>query len=272
MIPDELCHYTKRETALEKILFNKTIRLGKLGLTNDPKETKARSIQVLSDVADRAHKDINKIAKYAEKVTKDEWRVFCLTKSLPPIAEKTRKDIYLNFFLPGYNRPRMWAQYGENHSGVCLIFNGKQLSERFEKLKDKRHAIFHGSVSYENYDITPSKSLDFSDVKSTNPLSAIRRHYLDYYEYYFLSKHPDWRDETEYRWLVHSSTNNKKDEFINIEGALTAVLVGEDFPSVYSSTLSELSKKLKVSAGHIEWVNGFPYPQFGSIYNPDTKG
>jgi hypothetical protein len=78
MIPDELCHYTRRETALEKILFNKLIRIGKLGLTNDPKETKARSIQILSDVADRAHKDINKIAKYAEKVTKDELRVFCL--------------------------------------------------------------------------------------------------------------------------------------------------------------------------------------------------
>jgi hypothetical protein len=165
----------------------------------------------------------------------------------------------------------MWAQYGENHAGVCLIFNGKRLSEKFEKLKDKRYTVFHGSVTYENYDITPSKNLEFSNVKATDPLSAIRRHYLDYYDYYFLSKHRDWRDETEYRWLIHSSTYNKKDEFINIEGALIAVLVGDDFPQVYASTLKELCQKLKVSAGHIEWVNGFPYPQFGSIYDPNIK-
>jgi hypothetical protein len=165
MMPNELCHYTKRETALEKILLNKTIRLGKLGLTNDPKETKTKSIQVLSDVSDRGHIDYRKIAKYAEMVTKNEWKVFCLTKSLPPVPERTRQDIYLNYFSNGYNRPRMWAQYGENHSGVCLVFDGNRLSEKFESLKDKKHTVFHGSVSYDSHDITPSKRFDFSEQK-----------------------------------------------------------------------------------------------------------
>src|SRR5215467_10292150 len=101
MIPNELCHYTRRETALEKILFNKTIRLGKLGLTNDPKETKTKSIQVLSDIADRGRVDYRKISKYDEKITKDEWKVLCFTESLHPEPERTRQDMYLNCFSHG---------------------------------------------------------------------------------------------------------------------------------------------------------------------------
>lgn len=270
MIPKELCHYTKRETALEKILFNKQIKLGKLGSTNDPKESKTRSFMLASDVTDRTHKHMNSLSKYAEKVSKNEWKVFCLTKSLPISLENTRKDVYLSFFAHGYSRPRMWAQYGENHSGVCFIFDGEQLAKNLESLKDKNHLIYHGSVSYDNLYSTTTNPVDFSDVKKLGPLEAIRKHYRDNYEYYFLSKHPDWRDETEYRWLIHS-TAKKTDEFVNIEGALVAVLVGTDFPQVYETTLRELCKDLKVSAGKMGWINGIPMPQFGSIYNPKAK-
>jgi hypothetical protein len=270
MIPNELCHYTTRETALEKILFNKQIKLGRLGSTNDPKEAKARSHLLISDVTDKVHKQINSISKTAEKVSKDEWKVFCLTKSLPINLENTRKNVYLSFFAHGYSRPRMWAQYGENHSGVCLIFDGECLSKKLEGLKDKSHTLFHGSVSYDSYNKTISKPLDFSDIKDLGKLTAIRKHYFDNYEYFFLSKHPDWRDETEYRWLVHNS-GKKKDEFINIEGALVAVLVGVDFPKVYEIVLRELCKELNVSAGKMAWINGFPMPNFGSIYNPNPQ-
>ena len=40
VIPTEVCHYTSKETAMEHILESKKIRLGRLGLTNDPRESK----------------------------------------------------------------------------------------------------------------------------------------------------------------------------------------------------------------------------------------
>ena len=40
VIPTEVCHYTSEETAIKYILKNKEIRLGRLGLTNDPRESK----------------------------------------------------------------------------------------------------------------------------------------------------------------------------------------------------------------------------------------
>jgi len=39
-IPTEVCHYTSKETAMEHILESKKIRLGRLGFTNDPRESK----------------------------------------------------------------------------------------------------------------------------------------------------------------------------------------------------------------------------------------
>ena len=40
IIPEDIFHYTKMETALEKILFEGRLRLGQMGFTNDPREFK----------------------------------------------------------------------------------------------------------------------------------------------------------------------------------------------------------------------------------------
>jgi hypothetical protein len=40
MIPKEVFHYTTTKIALEKILFEKQLRIGQLKYTNDPKESK----------------------------------------------------------------------------------------------------------------------------------------------------------------------------------------------------------------------------------------
>lgn len=265
MIPKELCHYTKRDTAIEKILFNRQLKLGRLGLTNDPKETKTRTISVISDYEKQY--DLFDIAHKAEKVMKEEWRVLCLTKHLPTRKTYSNRNVYLNFFAPGYCRPRMWAQYAENHSGVCLIFDGKRLAAEIECKKKRGYQVFCGAVSYYNYDSIVSKSIDYSDIETLGLLNGIRRHYYNYYEHYFLSKYPDWRDESEFRWLIHSP-RKKSDEFINIDGALKAVLVGAGFPRAYESSLRELCRNINVSAGRMDWKNGVPIALLGSIYDP----
>jgi hypothetical protein len=40
MLPRNIYHYTRLDTGLEKILSSNKIRLGLLGNTNDPRETK----------------------------------------------------------------------------------------------------------------------------------------------------------------------------------------------------------------------------------------
>jgi len=54
----------------------------------------------------------------------------------------------------GFCKPRMWAQYADNHSGVCLVFDWVKIGEsirnafREEKLVFEGHILFWFSVNW----------------------------------------------------------------------------------------------------------------------------
>jgi len=266
MIPKELCHYTKKDIALEKILFSKKIKLGQLGFTNDPKESKPKELSLFSDPHERLH-SFHEIVQEAKRVSKEEWKVLCMTETLSDEKGKNVEGIDIGkFFTSGYSRPRMWAQYADNHTGVCLIFDGFQLHKNITNtLKNQSSSIFHGLVNYQNVNSLHDNMLKYDKyIKPYGLTEGIRKYYLDKYKKYFLSKYADWQNETEYRWLIHSPANSP--EFIPITGALTNILVGVDFPKVYNPTLIELCKELNVSAGRMDWIGGTPFPDLTSIY------
>jgi len=278
MIPKELCHYTKKDIALEKILYDREIKLGLIGLTNDPKESQ---IDMYSMTQPNNYQfslsELNETNKLFLSIAKEEWKVLCLTKNLPK-RKNLDKDFgnVVNQFMPGYNRPRMWAQYAENHTGVCLIFDGYRLHKNINETLKNRCKIFHGSVSYVKYAASIQyRSLEFPDITKNEIRERIgdyfkeriRDYYFENYKSYFLSKYPDWKNESEYRWLVHSE--KKSPEFVSIDGALKAVLVGRQFPKVYEPALINICKQLRVSAGRMNWAVGVPYPNFGMLYKPD---
>lgn len=269
MIPKELCHYTKKDIALEKILFEKKIRLGLLGLTNDPKESKWSPMAIMPPQGYRLKpEELDQVVKESERVSKEEWKVLCMSQHLPKRKyREDMKNVVMSNFRHGYSRPRMWAHYAENHSGVCLIFDGKKLHENIDHELRDNHKIFHGAVTYKNYGAFVTEFIEYSDVIKYGLSDGIRMHYYKHYEHYFLSKYPDWKNETEFRWLVHSPTNQP--EHVNIEGALKAVVLGSDFPKVYETTMIDLCKKLDVSIGRMNWNNGMPRFDLKGIYDPN---
>lgn len=269
MTPNEVCHYTKKDTALEKILSGRKIKFGLLGLTNDPKETKLTQMRLVSigtPFYDQTYEA--QVLTESERILKEEWKVLCTTQHLPiKKNQDSIKNEVLSKFRHGYNRPRMWAQYAENHSGVCLIFNGKKLHENIRSSLSKESKLFCGVVNYKNYGSIASKPLPRNNLllNKSKLSDTLREHYLKYYEHYFLSKYPDWQNETEYRWLVHNTSNAP--EFVDITGALKTVIVGSDFPTVYEPAIIAVCKKLKVDVGKMEWRNGLPEPSLSSLYN-----
>ena len=42
MIPEDVCHYTRADVALEKILLEERLKIGQLRYTNDPKESRTK--------------------------------------------------------------------------------------------------------------------------------------------------------------------------------------------------------------------------------------
>lgn len=270
MIPKELCHYTKRDTALEKILFGKQIRLGQLGSTNDPKESKWSSLGIIPLDDEDAMKSLgnrDKIIDEAQRIYREEWKVLCMTKHLPKSKYKrVIKNYVVSKFRYGYCRPKMWAQYAENHAGVCIIFDGDKLHQRIQITLKDRFKIFQGSVTYKNYGAAFDKNIDKTYITKYGVTNGIRNFFFENFHDYFLTKYPDWESESEYRWLIHNPDNSP--EFVNIEGTIKSIMVGSDFPKVYEPSLRELCIELKVPAGRILWTNGIPNPVFGDIYKP----
>jgi len=268
MIPAEVCHYTKKDTALKYILPEKRLRFSQLKNTNDPKESKIRSAAGVCKENEAL--DLNIQGEYVKelfRVHDYEWKVLCFTASRkkqadlsPPIFQKGDFQLFKGWSesdLSGYNHPRMWDQYAERHKGVCLVFDRIKLDQLIHEELDGKCEIFSGLVKYGDLLSTNGTLiLDCSDVIALGPTEAAREHFRKNYSHYFLKKNLDWERETEFRWLAHSTKNGP--EYISIFGALTGIIVGMDFSRADYSILKSLCEELNVPVGRMGWASGLP--------------
>ena len=270
-------HYTKMESGLN-ILFEKRLRLNSISKTNDPRETRSWNLLPLKDFGQQHNADVDQandvIENIIPRVMMKEWKVLCFTLDSSTQNEKTEpstKKLYATFLDPGYTRPRMWAQYADNHKGVCLLFDKSKLDEKVQQ--EFEGQCFPGEVGYDgeafvDHSIFPPISPNLlNDIKNLGPKEAARKYVFDHYPSLFLRKNPDWATETEYRWLIHSTI--KEIEDIPIEGTIKAVLVSLEFSKIYEAALIPLCKELGIPAKRILWHNGMPKSEFETIYEPE---
>jgi hypothetical protein len=262
-IPTEVYHYTKLQIALERILLDKTILLREITHTNDPRESKKRFYSDLSwGNLNNSH---GSLEIEDQKIT-GEWRVFCTCCSYHPPSNfikeyfvAQRENRLGDHHKYGMSYSRMWAQYAENHSGICLIFDGQQLHNNIETMfKNNDYKIRHGFVRYD-YDLSvrnlpPAPDLAINDSDHDDRL----RHYQDKYHVdYFLYKSKEWQAEHEFRWLVHSKDQTEEMK-VPIEKAIKAVVLGVDCSSVYEPSIQALCDKLGIQMYKMRWLGGRP--------------
>ena len=277
-IPKQLFHYTTREVALEHILSTQRIRLALVSMTNDPREAKewGHPIQNMSNWDEdgvpvgESHfiRKAQAIQDEANRIRREEWKMLCLYKHRPELKPASINRPDGNPFHNGYCRSRMWAQYANNHTGVCLIFDGPALDRAIREELELGCTIQCGAVEYRDewyYD--HDNVISYSEFTHPALTSGLRRLFFERWEAYFLRKAQDWQSEWEYRWLVHSEDSESK--YVPIEDALLGVLVGEDFREDYEPSLVALCEKLSAHAGRITWMNGYPNANFGSIFRPE---
>ena len=151
MIMTEVCHYTKRDVALEKILYSKKLQLGQFGFTDDPRESKVPVFSILDDIDNSIHTNKAVLEQRAldaiGSILTEEWKVLCVTcAKTKSRSQNIHKKTIDDGLSPGYSRPRMWAQYAENHKGVCLIFDGTKLDANIHKELETHCQIIQGPV------------------------------------------------------------------------------------------------------------------------------
>ncbi len=108
-----------------------TIRMGPLINMNDPRETEPWLLgwnfedqQLFTELANDASKR-DALSRDINERLKKGCNLLCLTEDRPLEGQV---DI-----VQGFAHDRMWAQYADNHTGICIFFDKEKLTARMKE-------------------------------------------------------------------------------------------------------------------------------------------
>jgi hypothetical protein len=257
-------HYTKASTALDHILKNGTLKFGTYTRTNDPKETKSWEFDLLTlENRDLKKYELSEISPRFSNELKAKAKVACFSTDSTPLSGNHIKDIYLR----GFAKARMWAQYADNHTGVCLVFDRAKLLQA-TKQHFGQHALHHGNVSYRDAPLV--RGLDHHEFminldlyESLGPQEYARLHFQRHHRALFFEKLADWRDEAEWRILLLTDTHENR--YLPYGDSLVGVMHGDATDPDTSELIMSITKSSKIEHMGIEWKNSSPWYDYGSF-------
>jgi len=247
-----LYHYTSSGTLLEKIITNQMLRFSPLDKTNDPRETKEWQFSISRNTSeDASPSDLTSIMNHASSIVKRNVKALCLSKD-----QQIDNDDPEDIFKRGYGKLRMWAQYGENHKGACLIFDKEELTKTIEQSLHDRGYIFHDSMHYtDNHSDWGAFNIEFSDFRNSGLENIIETKRANHINTYFFTKNLDWKDEQEYRYLVLGFNNEY--EYFPFNKSLKAIVLGVDFPDIYVKCLKDFSIRNQIYVAKLSYSHQF---------------
>lgn len=254
-----LYHYTSLSSAC-KILESGSLKLSNLTNTNDPLEFLSPENFGFSYWGDIDYRKVFYELTLAGQNRRNYVRMLCFCKDLfcTPDEWKNEKnqDFADNLLFKGWARSRMWAQYADNHSGVCLVFDKTEFQKYFNALANKDIEILPDrAIDYTNYLTELETSM--ADINSgKRPIDDYSNFYLEEDKKKFLfQKCQDYRDENEYRFCLINRSLKSPDEamFVNYGTSLKAVILGQKF-----SYILKLQLPKEIELFRINWCFGRP--------------
>jgi hypothetical protein len=252
---DALFHYTKTSNALENILYTGKLRLGFLINTNDPREYKDK-IQSAYGWALPANADqqVSEAIGFCKKVIhKIRVLSFC-TNAFPSISSHgvvIKKEETAN--IVGWNKPRMWSQYGEEHHGICLVFSKNALIEGLENNKGRIKEFLAQYIRYESPDTHSfrTSTIDINRLLVEGLEPYCTNHIMENKDDLFFTKDIDYRDESEYRFIVYDPDD--KMEYIEIANPIRYVIAGDRIHEMYLPIIKELCSGYGIERRRVQW-------------------
>jgi len=248
-------HYTSRETALEYIFTSGKIQLNTFANLNDPRESKDWSFSLsVPDDVEIDSEEFFDIQRQGTNYAKNHCKILCMVQD-DPRAVANGPDY---MFHRGFSRPRMWAQYSGNHTGVCLIFDRAKLEETIKLELTAKGDIYFGEVQYVSLhpDEVDAFNLSYEEIFDTSLDATIDSKIKKYYKNYYFSKVEDWSNENEWRCILRG--NSTMPEYVSISDSICGIVLGGDFPSVYEPAITPFGVEFSVNIGRIAWRNGQP--------------
>jgi hypothetical protein len=261
-----LYHYTT-SCAVVNILKTQCLRLSHLTKANDPKE--------IEPALRENHKiELNKYRMYCIQFFEyygNNVKYFSFTKDIQSdnFSDYTEKKFYDYLCNKGFNRPRMWAQYAENHSGACVCFNKENLLDKFKKNKKIIQPFYFDDINYVNYidytktvktetEFSSEEHIEFIDIITDDDIIdnklEIERKMRKYYLEYFFTKLSDWSDEKEKRILAFSGKMSEIE--VDISRTIKYIVLGYKCEGKCQNQIKYYCDKLGVPVLKIDYLNG----------------
>lgn len=259
-------HYTSAATAEKHILKDFTLKISSYLTTNDPKETKAWTFDLGTTSENYDLDSYNALRTDFSDELKSRTKLVSFTTDRRPLSGDPMGDIYRR----GYVKARMWAQYGGNHTGVCIAFHRDRLLAAIQR-HFGHHEIFSGQMRYLDAALVRGLerhefSLDVDRYEALGLSSYVRWHIQQHHQRLFFEKLEDWRDESEWRILVMS--DDASPLFLPIADSIVAVIHGDSTDPDCSERLMALTKGRDVEHLGISWKNSSPWYDFSFDWEP----
>ncbi|CZL45267.1 TPA: DUF2971 domain-containing protein [Legionella pneumophila] len=217
-----VAHYTKALTAIKVILPHQTIKLGDALSVNDPYENK---LSWFEDDCSTYAEDYVFDREEAKNILAQRIKLFCTTQC--NMVSENEIFSYIHGLKNSYfSIPSMWAHYGDNHAGICLIFDKEILNEQIKKVSYDK--FLSNEVAYQDYIPHRSAEVNRNNLKIylENP-KIFNDFCYPYIRDVFFKKNSCWSYEEEYRWLL--LTENEDELLVNYQNSLKAIVLGADF-------------------------------------------
>ncbi len=239
-------HYTKANTAIDKIFNSGMLKFGNFKEVNDPRESKTWPFKFYCLKADAKPYFEMDFFNQVHDFIASRASVLCFTLN-NSIVDSQEVNAELQ---EGWSNHRMWAHYGDNHKGLCLVFNRDTIDSKIKATHSSK-MIFADSITYTNsnmYDMSNREDpymLQFEAFLSQGISSYMNNHVSRFSKELFFLKHYLWRDEKEFRYVIFSD-NEDEEYYVEMDGALEAIILGEDFEERYLEDIMSISESFGV--------------------------
>lgn len=224
-------HYTNEISLMEFIVPAKKLRFGMLENTNDPMEYYSYKPSIGFFNNDKSYEEL--VTMIDDERNKYKVIAFCKDQS-PSVYER------------GYSKPRMWAQYGHLHRGVCIVLDKKKFEDTIKR--NFPNSYIYNEITYN--EIEP-KELQFKYDKNVEAEIAI--FVKNNIDQLLFTKSKDWMTENEVRYAIYSENEY---EFISIEDSIAGIVFGHSCPELIMEKVIEEFPDIETT--RLTWKNGYP--------------
>lgn len=269
---DIIYHYTKASTAIDFILFNGQLRFNARKNSNDPIESrKARRSTIYEGkrldniISEQTSLYANYLLKYISEF-ENQFHQICFCKNNS--GKNFSSEYYIGSFngkeeLFGFTKLRMWDQYADNYSGVCIAFSKEKILSKNEPKID----LLKDDIKYLTFQqLSTAKIVNFQgNYMSQFEMDEYKKMITEKVKQSFFYKHKDYSSENEFRIGTLYDKNNccieeikgevvyNKTIMLDISDCIEAIFLSSYANNKQKSELLDYANKFNIPIIEMVW-------------------